>query len=370
MTLADTGIKNLNQRLGVYLTNTLDEPKDYSNQRSLFGFMDAIAEESKSASRIKSEYPIMCVIGNPPYSGESMNKEFVDNAVYKVEIGGKQKLQERNSKWINDDYVKFIRFAESLIEKNGEGIIGMITAHGYIDNFNFRGMRWHLRKTFDKIYVVDLHGNSNKKESTLDGSKDENVFDIKTGVSIILGVKNGKKKEGELGQVLKVDLYGVREDKFTTLDKGSIADLKWVELPSETDLWVLEGKGKSEYKKGFSVAEIDLVMSYNTDNPQSDATRTLQTAITRISAATFDSDVNPNSNDALNLGTSGLNWRNAYFSGTLQVGNNIKLVGSTGNLATIVAGGGVIMKTPNGSACYLVSVTNAGAVTSTATSCP
>jgi type II secretory pathway pseudopilin PulG len=127
---------------------------------------------------------------------------------------------------------------------------------------------------------------------------------------------------------------------------------------------------KYENPGGFSVAEIDLVMSYNTDNPQSDATRTLQTAITRISAATFDSDVNPNSNDALNLGTSGLNWRNAYFSGTLQVGNNIKLVGSTGNLATIVAGGGVIMKTPNGSACYLVSVTNAGAVTSTATSCP
>lgn len=127
---------------------------------------------------------------------------------------------------------------------------------------------------------------------------------------------------------------------------------------------------KYENPGGFAVAELNLVMSYNTDNPQADATRTLQTAITRISAAEFDSDVNPNTDNALNLGAVGKNWRNAYFSGTLQVGSNIKLVGSTGNLATIGAGNGLIMKTPNGSACYLVSVTNSGTVTSTATSCP
>jgi predicted helicase len=256
MTLADTGVKGLNQRIGVYLTNTLEEPKDYSNQGTLFGFMDAIAEESKSASRIKSEYPIMCVIGNPPYSGESMNKDYTDNAVYKVEPGGKEKLKERNPKWINDDYVKFIRFAESLIDKNGGGVIGMITAHGYIDNPTFRGMRWHLRKTFDKIYIVDLHGNSNKKETSPDGSKDENVFDIKTGVSIILGVKNGTKKADQLAQVLKVDLYGLRDAKFIELDSGSIETLEWTNLPPKTEIWTLEGMGKDEYKKGFSVAEM------------------------------------------------------------------------------------------------------------------
>jgi predicted helicase len=256
MTLHETGVQNLNQRLGVYLTNTLEEPKDYSNQGNLFGLMDTIAEEAKSASRIKSEYPIMCVIGNPPYSGESMNPDYTDNDVYKVEPGGKEKLKERNSKWINDDYVKFIRFAESLIEKNGEGVMGMITAHGYIDNPTFRGMRWHLRKTFDKIYIVDLHGNSNKKETSPDGSKDENVFDIKTGVSIILGVKNKTKKEGELAQILKADLYGIREDKFEKLNISSVEGLEWVELPNQSDIWILEGKGKVEYQQGFSVAEI------------------------------------------------------------------------------------------------------------------
>lgn len=127
---------------------------------------------------------------------------------------------------------------------------------------------------------------------------------------------------------------------------------------------------KYENPGGFDVTQLDLVMSFNTDNPQADATRTLQTAVTRISAATFDSDVNPNTNDSLSLGGSGLNWKHAYFSGTVQVGSYIKLVGSTGNLATTGAGNGIIMKTPSGDTCYLVSVTNAGNVTSTATSCP
>jgi len=256
MTLGESGVKNLNQRLGVYLTNTLEEPKDYSGQGTLFGLMDTIAEEAKSASRIKSEYPIMCVIGNPPYSGESMNPEYTDNDVYKVEPDGKEKLKEKNSKWINDDYVKFIRFAESLIEKNGEGIVGMITAHGYIDNPTFRGMRWHLRKTFDKIYVVDLHGNSRKKEVALDGSKDENVFDIMSGVSIILGVKNNIKKDGELAKIFKTDLLGLRQDKFKILDNGSLESLEWIELPDDLGIWIKEGEGKKEYMKGFSVAEI------------------------------------------------------------------------------------------------------------------
>lgn len=255
MTLVDSGVTNLNQRLGVYLTNTLDEPKDYSNQGSLFGFMDAIAEESKNASRVKSEYPIMCVIGNPPYSGISQNKDYTDNRVYKVEPGGKTKLQERKH-WLDDDYVKFIRFGESLIEKNGEGIIAMITAHGYIDNPTFRGMRWHLRYTFDKIYVVDLHGNANKKETTPDGGKDENVFDIKTGVSIIFGVKKENIENKKLADVYKLDLYGLREEKFEALEKANFESVKWQKLPEETELWVLEGKGKAEYMQGFSVAEI------------------------------------------------------------------------------------------------------------------
>ncbi len=258
MTLQDTGVDmdKLDKRLGVYLTNTLEEAKVFETQPSMFGFMDSITEESKGASRVKREYPIMCVIGNPPYSGESMNKDYTDNDVYKVEIGGKEKLKEKNSKWINDDYVKFIRFGESLIEKNQEGILGMITAHGYIDNPTFRGMRWHLRNTFDKIYVLDLHGNSRKKETSPDGSKDENVFDIMTGVSIIFGVKKKNIENKKLAQVCKTDVFGTRKSKFYEIENFDFKNIKWIELPNGNDIWVLEGKNKEEYMKGFSVASL------------------------------------------------------------------------------------------------------------------
>jgi hypothetical protein len=151
-----------------------------------------------------------------------------------------------------------------MIEKNGEGIIGMITAHGYIDNPTFRGMRWHLRKTFDKIYIVDLHGNSRKKEVALDGSVDQNVFDIMTGVSIFIGVKKASTspspyKGGEkLADVFVYDIFGKREEKYLTLSKLDLEKMKWTKLSGDFDLWKVEGAGKDEYMKGFSVAEIFL----------------------------------------------------------------------------------------------------------------
>jgi len=157
-------------RLGVYLTNSLEEGEK-ANQE--LPFAQWLSNEAKEANTIKRDMPIMCVIGNPPYSGESANKgDWIMGLMeaYKMEPGGKQKLQERNPKWINDDYVKFIRLAEHLIERNGEGVLGFITNHGYLDNPTFRGMRWHLLNSFDKIWVLDLHGNSKKKEVSPDGS--------------------------------------------------------------------------------------------------------------------------------------------------------------------------------------------------------
>ncbi|OGZ57064.1 MAG: hypothetical protein A3J04_01855 [Candidatus Ryanbacteria bacterium RIFCSPLOWO2_02_FULL_47_14] len=258
-----TGFKYFNEtrkgkaRLGIYLTNSLEQTGPQADMFTL-GFAQSIAEEAKQAAVVKNQTPIMIVLGNPPYSGVSSNETEDANRLvekYKVEPGGRQKLQERKH-WLNDDYVKFIALAESMVERNKEGIVAMITSHGYIDNPTFRGMRWHLRKTFDLIYVLDLHGNSNKKETSPDGSKDENVFDIKTGVSIILGVKNGKKTKDALAQVWKADLWGLREEKFVKLDEATIRGIEWIELPSETELWVLEGKGKAEYSKGFSVEEL------------------------------------------------------------------------------------------------------------------
>lgn len=256
-TIAESGANIENTRLGVYLTNSLEKAE--IEEKTLFdiGLGKAITEESNQANKVKNELPIMVAMGNPPYSGESSNAHYTGNDVYKIEPSG-GKLQERNSKWLNDDYVKFLRLAESMVEKTGEGIVAMITAHGYIDNPTFRGMRHHLMQTFEKIYILDLHGNSNKKEKAPDGSKDENVFNIKTGVSIFIGIKR-KSKSSKASKVFRSDCFGARNHKFTCLNEGSFENLQWTEIiPSAPNFeWVArDEKTKEIYQQGFSVADL------------------------------------------------------------------------------------------------------------------
>lgn len=262
-TLRESGAKMENTRLGIYLTNSLE--KGESAPKTLFdafGFGKAITEESNQANKVKNELPIMVVIGNPPYSGVSSNETDHANSLvekYKIEPGGNQKLQERKH-WLNDDYVKFIAFAENMIVKNGEGIVGFITNHGYLDNPTFRGMRWYLMDTFDFIYVIDLHGNAKKKEVSPDGSKDENVFAIQQGVSIMIAVKTGKKKKGELAKVYRFDVWGKRNSKFEQLNSFSIKNIKWVKIEARLpNLFFTQGgsiKLEEEYQNGFSVNDL------------------------------------------------------------------------------------------------------------------
>ncbi|ARN76942.1 hypothetical protein BST97_02410 [Nonlabens spongiae] len=188
-----------------------------------------LTTESQEASRIKTETPVMVVLGNPPYSGIIANngKYIMDlMEAYKKEPGGKIKLQERKH-WLNDDYVKFLRLAQHLVAKNKEGVVAYINPHGFLDNPTFRGMRWHLLKTFDKIYTIDLHGNAKKKETAPDGSKDDNVFDIQQGVSINIFVKTNSKTKtkDDLAEVFHYDLYGRRKDKYKFLEETSILDM-------------------------------------------------------------------------------------------------------------------------------------------------
>jgi hypothetical protein len=249
-------------RLGVYLTNSLEEGERVD--QTLFGLSRAIAEEAKAASDIKRQTPIMCVIGNPPYSGESANKgPWIMGLMedYKQEPGGKQRLQERNPKWINDDYVKFIRLAQHMIDKTGEGVLGFITNHGYLDNPTFRGMRWHLMNSFDRIYVLDLHGNSKKKEVSPDGSPDRNVFDIMQGVAIIIAVKrkHDGKKPKPLAEVRHGELWGARESKYAALWDGIPATLMPAVLPIKFPTLPMvqrDYKAEETYQSGFSTAEL------------------------------------------------------------------------------------------------------------------
>lgn len=261
MTLKETGVDKLNERLGVYLTNTLEEGVSLQGDMfTLFGLAEAVADESRHAAEIKRERPIMVVMGNPPYSGHSSNNTKYANSLvdkYKVEPGGQKRLQERNSKWLSDDYVKFIAFAEDMIEQSGSGIVAMITNNGYLDNPTFRGMRWRLTKTFDKIYVLDLHGNAKKQEKTLDGGKDENVFDIMQGVSIILAVKTNTKAFEHDAELFHGDIFGTRKNKFANLLseeilwKRTAIDHQFYSYIKDTHLEL-----KQEYIKNVSIADL------------------------------------------------------------------------------------------------------------------
>lgn len=174
------------QRLGIYLTNTLDEALKKSEV--LFGHF--VAQEANEAAAIKRDTPVMVVLGNPPYSGHSANKsKWIDSLVRDYYQVDGVSLGERNPKYLQDDYVKFIRFGQWRIDKTGSGILAFIINHGYLDNPTFRGMRQSLERTFDEIYLMDLHGNSKKKEISPDGSKDQNVFDIQQGVAVAIMVK-------------------------------------------------------------------------------------------------------------------------------------------------------------------------------------
>jgi Type ISP C-terminal specificity domain len=200
-------------RLGVYLTNSLEEGE--RDVRDLF-MAQWLTREAREANTIKRQTPIMCVIGNPPYSGISQNMgDFIVNLIEDYKYVNGKHFEERKH-WLHDDYVKFIRLSESLIAKTGEGVLGFISNHGYLDNPTFRGMRWHLMKTFEKIFVLDLHGNSNKKEVTPEGKADKNVFDIRQGVSIIIALKR-KTKNKKPADVYHSELWGERNTKYTAL---------------------------------------------------------------------------------------------------------------------------------------------------------
>jgi hypothetical protein len=255
MTLQETGYLSFNRRLGIYLTNSLEESDPHDGTLFAgFGLSQSIAEEAHEAGIIKRETPIMVVIGNPPYSSSSSNKgEWIQNLIKPYKEGlGERKIN------LDDDYIKFIRYAEHFIEKNGTGIVAMITNNSYIDGITHRQMRKHLLGTFDSIYIADLHGNSKKKEKAPDGGKDENVFDIQQGVAISIFVRTGQKKNA-LGIVYHSELWGKREAKFSNLNLGEIQSMKWQKLDSVAPNYFFVPKdfgAEESYRKGFSVAEL------------------------------------------------------------------------------------------------------------------
>lgn len=261
------------KRLGVYLINTLEDIafRDVE-QLALPGMEDLIAQEASEGTKVKKQEPIMVVIGNPPYSGHSANpseknvyqnrngrqvkrkvKTWIGELIEDYKLVDGKPLGEKNPKWLQDDYVKFIRFAQWRIELSQKGILALITNHGFLDNPTFRGMRQQLINSFDSIYNYDLHGNSKKKEKQPDGTIDENVFDIQQGVNLLFGIKGINKL------ISHCHLWGNREQKYHSLSTSDVNSTHWNHLSASSPFYLLipqNSELRKEYELGWKMTEI------------------------------------------------------------------------------------------------------------------
>ena len=247
----ETGATNLGSaRYGIYLTNTLE------NKRFDGNLFSPIDQEAQAANLLKNSMRVMVMLGNPPYNVSSSNKS---KWIEELNKSYKESLCEQNIQPLSDDYIKFIRYAQYQIEEQtGEGIVAFITNNSFLDGIIHRQMRKELLRVFDEIYILNLHGNSRMKEKAPDGGKDENVFDIQTGVSINIFVKH-KEPKYEQAKLFYHELYGLREEKFDALTKLNLGSTCWKELQPIEPYYFFVHKdfaSEVEYKKGFKLDEL------------------------------------------------------------------------------------------------------------------
>jgi predicted helicase len=259
------------ERLGLYLTNALDQTPGRA-KLLLGGF---ISDEANEAARVKQDYPVMVVLGNPPYSGHSANKGgWIVDLLETYKEGHPELKKPAQAKWLSDDYVKFMRFAQWRIEQTGYGILAFVTNHSYLDNPTFRGMRQSLMQSFDDIYVLDLHGNSKKKERGPEDAKDENVFDIQQGVAISIFVKWRRgSNSSHMATVYHAHLWGPREiyapgdrqqtglvgGKYHWLGEHDLSTTSWTKLQPQAPLYLFTPRDTqflAEYELGWRVPDI------------------------------------------------------------------------------------------------------------------
>jgi len=250
--LYETGYRfDSEERARIFLTNALEPASDIGQQR-LTGILPALADEARAVNTVKEHARFTVIVGNPPYAGHSQNNDvpFIVDKVYDYKRGYPDLQKRGQAKWLQDDYVKFFRYSEYQIEKTGAGLVGLITNHSWLDNTTFKGMRQHFLQTFSFLAVVDLHGNANKKETALDGSKDENVFQIKQGVAISLLVRAPVERMESTPHVRRTDLRGTEQRKLHLLAESSVQKIENVSitpLPPELIFADLNARLRSEY---------------------------------------------------------------------------------------------------------------------------
>jgi len=257
MKLQEYGFKfGKTDRLGIYLCNTLAEPTvPYKTP-----FAPWISAEGNAANKIKNKTPIMVILGNPPYKKISETRTpWADELLEEYRSVDGHPLEERKI-WLQDDYLKFFRFGHWKIDQTGVGILAFITNHGYLDNSTLRGMRQSLMKTFDQIFILNLHGNYQKSEKTPTGGTDENVFDITQGVSIGIFVKTTKNNQ-PAKEIKYYDKWGLRDTKYKYLETNDVESTKWRTItPSSPNYYFVpkDWKYKSEFDLGWSIQDIFL----------------------------------------------------------------------------------------------------------------
>jgi hypothetical protein len=244
------------ERLNVYMTNSL-EMTEKTVQMAMFGLEKQIAEEANAARAVKSELPILVVMGNPPYSGHSANKNpWIEKLIRDYYFVDGEPLGEKNPSWLLDDYVKFIRFGQWRIDKTNHGILALITNNGYLDNPTFRGMRQNLMKSFHDICLLNLHGNSKKKERNVDGGRDQNVFDIQQGVSV--GFFSRSNDQERQSRIRKWDLFGNRDHKYGWLVEHDIESTPWQTLNPKSNHYLFSSDVDASNNNDWSVQNIFL----------------------------------------------------------------------------------------------------------------
>ena len=306
-----------NERVKIFLTNTLER----TAEQAQFPAMASLAEEAKLAQSIKKS-PVLVIVGNPPYSAASQNKgkwigellrgvddgKKVGGGYYEVDGETLAAQGEKNTKWLQDDYVKFIRFAQWKMQTEERGIVAVITNHAFLDNPTFRGMRQSLMKTFDALYFLDLHGNSKKKEKPPGGGADENVFDIQQGVAISLLVKSpAAKKKG----VFHADMWGSRAEKYAACARQNAGKIKWKKInPAPPKYYFIprDERGEAEYNAFYSLSEMFSLSSVGIVTSRDDLTIGLDKAAFRRRVEAFAAMPPEEAREHFNLGADVRDW--------------------------------------------------------------
>ena len=249
------------ERLGIYLTNTLEQPDEMQPSIPFAGF---ISDEANAALSVKRDEPLLVILGNPPYPQDSANPSregrkltFIGELIEDYRQVDGEPLGDKNSKVLQSDYVKFIRWAQWRIDKNGEGVIGYIVNNSFLDGPTFRGMRQSLLDSFNTIYLLNLHGSGRVTEVIAEAENDENVFDIIQGVSILLCVK--QRDNSIPAKVYYAAMWGPRERKYRTLSETDVQTTEWSELQPTSPYYLFVPQAtelRAEYELGWQIAEI------------------------------------------------------------------------------------------------------------------